>query len=781
MIRRRLAAYIVMYIAGISAGYFMLERNKPLIAAGFLMSVGAAICILDIAKERAALIAFMLTGLMIITFSYIGLERAASDVNKGANERTEICGRVMSAQKKDEYTKLVIKTEEGAKVAANVRDEVDVATINGAIINLSGRADELNPSDNPGCFDYKIYMRSKGIAYVIKADWYEIKDEGNEIYWRLRRYLISAREGFLLYFDADSSGFIRGLVFGDKSEINEEVQREFNLNSTGHILAVSGLHIGFLYSLLRLLSGRDKSWPASLIIIAIMVTYGEMTEWSASTLRAVIVLGFSLLSVNFGRSFDLLSSLSAAALIILLFRPYMLFNSGFQMSFAAMGGIAFFGKRICGYLGRLIGTTLSVQIGTIPVIATTYYRVNVLAALINIPIIMLSSLLVPFCISMLFFNMVTGFLPSFSVNLIQEISDLLLSLNHNLSFNGDFSNTIAGVGDSMVIITYILLVFTSCEWLRVRIIRRDYKRIALMIILSIIPIALICSALFDKFRDDEIVFVAVGQGDSVHIRCKDNDAIIDGGGSEFTNIGEKVLMPYLLSQGASHLDIALLTHLHKDHYLGITELSENYKIRSVAIPSDYRESFEKAENTKETPYDRAEQISFDTNQIIYLNNQSEIRLDDDVYIDVLWPVHNSQKSVDINDPNEHNMVYMIHYGELKVMVTGDLLEEDELKMVKHYQGSNKLKCDILKVAHHGSKSSSSEEFLDVASPRIAVIQVGRDNLYGHPHAQTLERLDERGIKIYRTDTDGAIGVDIDRKDGHITIDTYRRNMGRGKL
>ena len=777
MIRRRLAAYTAMYTAGISAGYFILEKERPLIAALFLISLGAAVCLLDIARERVALITFMLMGFILITFTYIDLERREAEVITGEDVRFEISGRVLSAQKKHEYTKLIIKTDEGTRVIANIRDEADIVKISGAIVKISGRADELSPSDNPGCFDYKIYMRSKGIAYGIKADWFEIEEDGNEVYWRLRRYLISAREDFLSHFDTESSGFIRGLVFGDKSEINEEIHREFNLNSTGHILAVSGLHIGFLYSLLKLLSGRDKSRSASLIIIAVMTLYGEMTEWSASTLRAVIVLGLSLLSVNFKRTFDLLSSLSAAALIILIIRPYMLFNAGFQMSFAAMGGIAFLGKQLCGYFGKLIGTTLSVQIGTIPVIATTYYRVNIIAALINIPIIMLSSLLVPLCLFMLFFRILTGLIPSFAVFLIQISSKLLISLNHSLSFEGGFSNTVAGIASSSVIITYIILILISSEWMRVRLIRRDYKRIGMLIILGILPICLMCSALFDSFKDDEIVFVAVGQGDSVHIRCEDNDVMIDGGGSEFTNTGERILMPYLLSQGASDLDIAILTHLHKDHYLGISELCEEYKVRSVAMPEDYRISFEKALNDRDIPELSNEKanlpISFNCNQMIYLNNQSEIRLSDEVYVEVIWPNyskrHSSHRSIDINDPNEHNMVYMIRYGAVKVMVTGDLLEEDEHEMVKHYKGSDKLRCDILKVAHHGSKSSSSEEFLDAAAPKIAVIQVGRNNLYGHPHAQTLERLEERGIKVYRTDTDGAVGVDISKNGGSIKV------------
>ena len=125
-----------------------------------------------------------------------------------------------------------------------------------------------------------------------------------------------------------------------------------------------------------------------------------------------------------------------------------------------------------------------------------------------------------------------------------------------------------------------------------------------------------------------------------------------------------------------------------------------------------------------------------------------------------------------DDPNEHNTVYMIHYNDVQIMVTGDLLEEDEQKMVRYYEGTDTLECDILKVAHHGSKSSSSDAFLDAAKPRIAVIQCGRNNFYGHPHKQTLERLEDRGIKVFRTDVSGAVGIDI--HDGQISVDFFKQ-------
>ena len=218
-------------------------------------------------------------------------------------------------------------------------------------------------------------------------------------------------------------------------------------------------------------------------------------------------------------------------------------------------------------------------------------------------------------------------------------------------------------------------------------------------------------------------------------------------------------MPYLLHEGAYNADMALVTHLHADHYKGISELSEIYPVGAVGIPADYKGSVECGIGPP-----------FDVKKAFYIEPDTRIDIAEGISVEPIWPITVSKEPVAADDPNEHNTVYMINCKGIKVMVTGDILEEDELEMVKYYEGTDTLKCDVLKVAHHGSKSSSSEAFLDVASPTVAVIQVGRNNFYGHPHEQTLKRLEERGIKVFRTDINGAAGLDI--RHGRIHVDLF---------
>lgn len=780
MLRRRLAVYTLLFAAGITAGFFMHDRQRPLEAAGFTASVLACVMLADGGEEgnlpsgrtlksvKPVLAVIFICGLLLFSVRSAYYDSMTSSLSG----RGSLKGRVISAEAKDDDLIMIVRCEgtRRSKVRLTVKgfmagdgdedkDSKDICRHIGSVIEAAGEYGGIMPADDPGCFDYRLYMRSRGVAVSFKAYSFETTDPGMQLRFRYRRYICASRESFLDMFDEGTSGFLRGVIFGDKSEIDEDTVREFNENSTGHILAVSGLHIGFLYGLLRALTGRKRTAWATVLILAAVILYGGMTMWSPATVRACAVMGISLLSLHFRRPFDLLTSVSLAALLILIKEPYQLFSSGFQMSFLAMCGIAFLTKPIASVTGEALGVMLAVQAGTLPVTAYTFCRFNPLAMLINEPVILLASLLVPLCIIMLMLQTVFGTFPHAAERLIDLISYAVIRLNHMLNAGGGFSLKAAGLSGAAVIAAYMMLLGLASEWTRVRILRAEKARVLKNGLLLLLPVMMLGACMHDPFIDDEIVFAAVGQGDCVHIRAGGHDMLIDGGGSETYNVGEKILMPYLLHGGSRRADMAMLTHLHTDHCKGIAELSEIFPVGAVGIPADYRGNPVTAGG-----------IPFNAKEIVYILPGTRIDITEDIYIEPIWPVTVSDEPFEADDANEHNTVYMIHYNGVKVMVTGDLLEEDELRMLEYYEGTDILKCDVLKVAHHGSKSSSSEAFLDAASPSIAVIQVGRGNLYGHPHQQTLDRLEERGITVFRTDINGATGMDI--RHGSIYVDLF---------
>jgi len=829
MLRRKLAIYTLLYIAGITAGFFIFERSRTFEAAGFSAAVIAVVFFSDqtdkarvfaksevrsekhldegseaIKAQKTVLVIMFLAGFLLFAFRSMSYSNALSYVH----DKNYVRGKVTSVSVKDDKVQLIIRNKDvGPKGVMVTLDEAAAersalkagartakAFVRsgaygyiGTVVEARGEFTEIPSGENPGCFDYSLYMKSKGVTIRLKAYILEVSEARVSPGNGLRCSLYSARESFISRFKDDTQGFIRGVIFGDKTEIDVELLEEFNNNSTGHILAVSGLHIGFLYGLLRVLTARKRTMPVSILIIAVILLYGEMTMWSPATVRACIVMTISLLSTHFKRCPDLLTSVSLAAFLILTYQPYQLFNSGFQLSFMALCGIAFLTAPIAAVTGEGIAVMLAVQIGTMPVIAYSYCKINPLSIFINIPVILLASVLVPLCILLLMIEAAYGTVPAAGIDLAELISYAVMKVNHILNFRGSFSINTAGPGASAIIMIYIIIFGLASEWTRVMLIRKDPKTVIKQGILILMPLAMLFSCMYDTISDDEIIFVSVGQGDCVHIRADGHDVLIDGGGQSTNessrnqdkstdkdtgyNVGKNILIPYLMHGGAESVDIALVTHLHADHYKGIAELAEVFPVGAIGIPADYKESYR--DIIKETDSGHVSSTGR-KRKIVFIWPGTRIDISDDVKIEVIWPVEASAEQFAADDPNEHNTVYMINYKGIRVMVTGDLLEEDELEMIDYYQGTDTLKCDILKVAHHGSKSSSSEAFLDAARPRLAVIQCGLNNFYGHPHKQTLERLEERSIKVLRTDLNGAVGIDIKANHSDVNfIDCYK--------
>ena len=837
-----------MFAAGISAGFFIFEKTR--LAGGALLMISAAVIVCSAAarsglslavngndKSGRRLIAALMLGFAVFTcrFAWYGTgiisgpnytdgisETEKSEEPDESPDTRRIEGMVRSVSVKDGRIRLVIcdtdAVRKGMRVLVSTKADTDAdecgtetEMLIGRRITAYGKLNEPQGADNPGCFDYRIYLRSRGIGYTFAANYIELSDRYRDsshpgtaagfitgAYGAYLRGLYRARETFLdLFSDDDIRAFIKGTVFGDKADISEDVMNDFNSNGTGHILAVSGLHTGFLYALMRLFTRRRRNLRSAVLTIGVLFLYGDMTMWSPSTMRAVTVLTVSIMAVFARRPFDLLSAVSAAAVLILIREPYQLFSAGFQMSFLALLGIAFLADPLSHFTGEAMAVMLSVQAGIMPVTAYYFHRINVLSVFINIPVIFLASILVPLCMCTLFASSaagiisgilsagngipsggassLAGWLTHIVIMTAEGLTNIVIRLNGIMSADGSFSDRVTSPAAGAVIFFYLMIFMISSEWCRIRLLRRENRMIVHAVICILAVSACAGLASYNRFADDEVVFVSVGQGDCTHIRAGGKDVLIDGGGSTDHNTGRDVLEPYLLANGAERAEITLVTHLHTDHYLGIAELAEVYPVGAVGIPSDYRESLERMKGGGLPDTETALSLSGLPERIVYIEPGSVINITDDVYVKAIWPPEGQSSSIDIDDPNEHNTVYMVWYGNVKIMVTGDLLEEDEIRMEEYYRGTDMMKCDILKVAHHGSKSSSCDDFLDAASPEIAVIQVGRNNWYGHPHQQTLDRLEERGIQIYRTDLNGAVGIDIrsGRRSRRIVVDRYK--------
>lgn len=274
--------------------------------------------------------------------------------------------------------------------------------------------------------------------------------------------------------------------------------------------------------------------------------------------------------------------------------------------------------------------------------------------------------------------------------------------------------------------------------------------------------------------------IDVGQGDSCLIITPQNQKmLVDGGGTENYEIGENVLKPFLLEEGITEINYIIISHFDSDHAKGILEILDDFKIENIIIPTQFSES----EN-----YNKFKEISKKENfKTIVVEKGKRIKIEENIYIDVLWP--DSKNVINENGINNNSIVCKMIKGNFSILFTGDIEEPAEEKIVELYENKNTLKSTILKIAHHGSKSSSTQYFLDLVKPKIALIGVGENNKFGHPNQGVLERLKEMNVKIYRTDIDGQIVVTV--RDGTIVnietwmmlnkVDKFQTKIGRKKL
>jgi competence protein ComEC len=282
--------------------------------------------------------------------------------------------------------------------------------------------------------------------------------------------------------------------------------------------------------------------------------------------------------------------------------------------------------------------------------------------------------------------------------------------------------------------------------------KKEIKKVIFCFI--VLSITVYSMDMYRNINDIIVDFIDVGQGDSALLRYRGNNILIDAGGSAFSDfdIGENITLPYLIKSGVNELDALIISHYHDDHYKGSKAIIENLQVDKI-ISSKYptEEEFLKIIDKNNIP-------------LYTVNSSNDIFLDDKLYIDILWPIDNN-----VLDDNENNnsLVCLVNANGFRLLFTGDIEKEVEQQLLRTKIGE----VDLLKVAHHGSNTSSHPEFIDELAPKISIISVGENNFYGHPSKQTLQTLLDVNSSIYRTDEMGLISVTI--KNDRAVIKPYQ--------
>ncbi|HKL99177.1 MAG TPA: DNA internalization-related competence protein ComEC/Rec2 [Mobilitalea sp.] len=627
-------------------------------------------------------------------------------------------------------------------------------------VTVSGTIQKFSSATNPGQFDEKMYYKIQNINYKMRADEIRIINSRCSKYHLV---LNTIKQKLLKVYDAilpdKEAGALIAMLLGEKYLLEDETKSLYQENGISHILAISGLHVSLIgasiYAILRKL--KTGLLPATIISILFIYSYGVLTNFSVSTNRAVVMFIIMLLARSFGKTYDMLSALSLCALLILLQNPLQLFSAGFLLSFGAVLGIAVLLPCIRGVFtyknpvvdGVLI--SISAQIMTLPMILRFFFQLPIYSVFINLLILPTMTLLV---LSSLLAGVVgllslrLGVFLIGGANYLLKMYEWLCRLGSKIPYN----LYTTGRPENIRIIIFLLLL-TAFIWGATK-----YKKKPILLLLVAAVLILV---LPKPNHDLTIMMLEVGQGEAIFMKNETGTTyLIDGGSLDIKQVGTYRLQPFLLSQGVDHIDYAIVTHTDWDHISGLMELIQGKKIEicnlvlpniEISLPS-YLELKELA---------KAYSV-----KVLYISAGDLIE-EGKLRIQCLHPA----KGYRYTSANSYSTVLSISYGRFEMLATGDVEADGEkliMEQLKNTGESVTTDYDVLKVAHHGSKYSTMEDFLEIIKPEYALISCGEDNRYGHPHEELLERLDDMESEVIITFESGAITIKTDGKRMWVT-------------
>ena len=720
--------------------------------------------------------------------------------NLSIQENLTLTGIIISEkQEKQYYNKYKIKVNyNNQDLRFYITTKKDIELEYGDKITFSGTYTKPEIQRNYKGFDYSEYLEQLKIYGTIRCEKLEVlrKKQVNKMFQisnQISNKIISKTKKL---FNEETSSILLGLILGDKRDLDEETQENFRNASMSHILAVSGMHVAYVILginiIFKKLIGKRNT---NILSILILIFYMFITNFSPSITRAGIMGIIMIFSKLIYRKNDIYTSISISLLLILIYNPFLIQNLGLQLSYGGVIGIVIFNKSILRFLKNIkvknkvykykikpkiqkylekikeiISVSISVQISIMPIILynlntfNPYFLISnlvlsfaigpivilgflfIIIVCLNTPIAEIFSPMIQIGIKILIFISNIGKLPLskiyiptpslFSI-LIYYLSIIVLFFVYNIYSSKKPNKTQIRIKN---LIALLKIKF------------RQNKQKANYFLVIIIILSFVINLIPGNLK---IHFIDVGQGDSILIITPQNKTIlIDGGGSSSSefDVGESTLIPYILDRGFTKIDVVIISHFDQDHIGGIFTVLQELKIGKVYISKQT----EKTEN-----YEKFLEIVKEKKIKVYeVVSGNRIHIEKNLYFDILWPTENQ---ITTNVLNNNAIVCNLHYRDFSMLFTGDIEEIAEKEILELYsQNKNLLKANILKVGHHGSKTSSTSTFLEVVKPQIAVIGVGKNNKFGHPNDAVLQVLSDLKCKIFRTDLNGEISIEVNK-------------------
>jgi competence protein ComEC len=651
---------------------------------------------------------------------------------------------------------------------------------------------------NPGSFDYEGYLQRKGVlvtGYVRDGDQIQIlsREAGNPLLHLCDRW----REGIEQFLDVHTSppgrGFLKALLIGERGEITPEIREPFIAAGAVHILAISGLHLGIIVTLIffavqgilrlseRILLRYDIRKLAALATFPPLLAYILITGFPISTIRAGIMASCFLASILIDRYRNPLNTLAFAAFIILLVSPTALWDPSFQLSFSSVLGIivitpplyrslypqdplTLLTRRHEGRFTRWIVLSLTASFAAVvvtsPIVAFHFHRVSTMGLVSNaviIPIVgfgvlplgLLSLPLIPLFPA-------GGALLAQAAAALSEVGIRVMELISSLPFAARY------LPGPTILEMFIMYAFIGCLlWLK----RPHFRKAALSLILVL--------ALFDlsywglrsyAMSGIRTTFLDVGQGDCALVEFPGGKRmLIDGGGlyGDF-DVGENVVAPFLWKRRILKVHYLVVSHPEPDHYKGLTFIARNF------YPSEF---WHNGMTSKASTYEELLKVINDKGITMVKVEDGFARSIGGARVEAIhpaegWMPEGRQRRGWVNN---NSLVLRITFGKHSFLFTGDIEGEAENRLLRE---EKKLQAQVLKVPHHGSKTSSSYYFVEEVSPQYAVFSSGYKNIFHFPSKRVLSRYEELGCRVLRTDLDGAVTITSDGEE--LEVKTYYR-------
>lgn len=664
--------------------------------------------------NKLFIVFFIFLCIYILLFTKIIKYESKLDIRKNVFE-----GVITSIKFEGDRLVLDVKGEERLIAYYYVKSKEEKNTIldvihHGDKIMLKGTLKVPFNNTIPNNFNYKNYLYNKKIYYTLSVDSYEIIKNNKNILYKIKDKL------YKKIINLDNSDYYLAFILGDKTLLSSEIYNSFQSNGISHLLALSGMHINILLLIINMFLKKFKESKRIIITSIILIIFLILTGLTASLQRATIFYILKNINNKFNLRYSNIKLLFIVAFIILFINPFLIYDLGFIYSFIVCFGIFYYSDFIKGnYVVKLFKLSLVTFLFSMPITIMVNYEVNLSSIFINmlfvpwISLIVYPLSLISFIIPIL--NPLFGFTINITNNMNMLFSKISLIIN------------IPKLSIILIILFYLVLL-----------VRKKKLYICLFLILIFGKVIV----LFDK--NYYAYFFDIGQGDaSVLVSPHQKEVLMIDTGGKITyekeewqksnktyNISDGVIK-FLKSRGINKLDYLIISHGDQDHAGDALNIIKKLNVKKVVLNNGSTNSLEK----------KIINTSVKITNNYNLKYFNVINLNNDFY----------------DNENDASLVNYITFLKYKFLFMGDAPRSVEEKIIEKY---NLFNIDVLKVGHHGSKTSSSKYFVDKIIPKYSVISVGRNNRYGHPHEEALSNL--INTKILRTDSDGTITFKINK-------------------